>query len=221
LSTIARLYFTGRFGPNFGLSSVQEAILCGIGLQNRTVDSLTAELGLPGNQVLAMFNKTVRKVSITLNSIVEEKEKRALLSGDKREKAEQTAAKMRHVAEKTLDEDMSDAAQQARETLKQATSLHTPAAPTLEKKKSSNLPPEIARNPELSSYVVKGSDEQWADALKGKETDATTVQIQSVREKRKALDEDDMKREQESTLDKPKSGTKKSKKSKKKSSGKR
>jgi N-acetyltransferase 10 len=222
LSTIARLYFTGRFGPDFGLSSVQEAILCAIGLQNRTVDSLTAELGLPGNQVLAIFNKTVRKVSIALNSIVEDNEKKALLSGDKREKAEQTAAKMRHVAEKTLDEDMADAAQQARETLKQATSVPdaTPApAPALERKKTSNLPPEIARNPELSSFIVKGSDEQWSNALKGKEVDATTVQIQSVREKRKAVDEDDMKREQESTLDKPKSGAKKSKKSNKKSSG--
>jgi N-acetyltransferase 10 len=223
LSTIARLYFTGRFGPNFGLSSVQEAILCAIGLQNRTVDSLTAELGLPGNQVLAMFNKTVRKVSIALNSVVEEKEKKALLSGDKREKAEQTAAKMRHVAEKTLDEDMSEAVLQARETLKLATLLPEAAAASPEKKKTSNLPPEIARNSELSSYVVKGSDEQWSNALKDKELDATTgVRIQSVREKRKAVDEDDMKREQESTLDKPKqSGAKKNKKSRKKSSGRR
>jgi N-acetyltransferase 10 len=117
LPMIARLYFTNRFGQDFNISSVQAALLCGIGLQNRTVESLKDELGLPSNQVLAMFNKAVRKISIALNTIVEEAENQKLLGGDKRRKAEETVEKMRDVARTTLDEDVKDAAQEAMSSL--------------------------------------------------------------------------------------------------------
>ena len=117
LPVIARLYFTNRFGQDFNISSVQAALLCGIGLQNRTVESLKDELGLPSNQVLAMFNKAVRKISIALNTIVEEAENQKLLGGDKRRKAEVTVEKMRDVARTTLDEDVKDAAQEAMSSL--------------------------------------------------------------------------------------------------------
>jgi N-acetyltransferase 10 len=153
LPAVGRLYFTGRLGPEFKLSSVQVALLCGIGLQNRTVDSLTSELGLPGNQVLAMFNKAMRKISIALNTIVEEKEKQNLLGGDKRKKVEQAAEKMKNVALQTLEEDVKDAAEIAMQTLKAA-------------EMNSNLPPEIAQDPELMQYVIKGSEDQWKKALK-------------------------------------------------------
>jgi N-acetyltransferase 10 len=117
LPIIARLYFTGRFGKDFNISSVQAALLCGIGLQSRTVESLRGELGLPSNQVLAMFNKAVRKISIALNGVVEESEKQNLLGGEKRRKAEETADKMRDVARTTLDDDVNDAAQEAMTSL--------------------------------------------------------------------------------------------------------
>merc|ERR1712070_1026718 len=113
LPSVARLYFTGRFGGDFRISSVQAAILCGIGVQNRDVDCLTKELGLPSNQVLAMFNKAIRKVSIALNSIVEEKEKESLLGGEKRLEAQKKVESMRDVATKTLEEDASDSAKDA------------------------------------------------------------------------------------------------------------
>lgn len=64
-------------------------------------------------------------------------------------------------------------------------------------------------------YAVKGSDDQWAKALDGKsiEEGTKTVQIQSVREKRK-LDDDDMEKE----VSKEEELYKKSKKGKKSSS---
>ena len=37
LPVISRLYFMGRFGTEFNVSSVQAALLCGLGLQNCTV----------------------------------------------------------------------------------------------------------------------------------------------------------------------------------------
>lgn len=199
LPSVARLYFTERFGSDFKLSSVQAAILCGIGVQNRPIDSLTKELGLPSNQVLAMFNKAVRKMSIALNSIVEEKEKEALLSGEKRMKAEEAAAKMRHVAQKTLEEDTSDAAKDVMERFQQ--------------NGEKSLPPEVARDDSLMQYAVKGSEEQWGRALSGRDiAEAGTVQIRSVREKRKGVDEEDFKREAEHQSKKAKSSKKKKKK---------
>jgi hypothetical protein len=47
-------------------------------------------------------------------------------------------------------------------------------------------------------YAIKGSNEQWKKALNGKEIDGTgNIQIESVREKRKNVDEDDYEKEGE------------------------
>lgn len=118
LPTASRLYFSNRFGHDFKLSSVQAAILCGVGLQNRDVDSLTKELGLPSNQLLAMFNKAIRKISIALNNIVAQQEKEALLSGEKRMQAQEAVEGMRDVASETLEEDAAAAARDAMENLR-------------------------------------------------------------------------------------------------------
>ena len=56
-------------------------MLYGIGLHFKSVDDLTKELGLPGNQVLAMFNKAVRKISAYLKRLVEAEEESKLLGG--------------------------------------------------------------------------------------------------------------------------------------------
>lgn len=56
---------------------MQSAILLGIGLQHKTVDVLVTELDLPANQLLALFNKAIRKLSeyldqLCINSVREE-----------------------------------------------------------------------------------------------------------------------------------------------------
>ncbi|GKY97362.1 hypothetical protein MPSEU_000694600 [Mayamaea pseudoterrestris] len=202
MSIISRLYFADRMGPDFSLSSVQAALLCGIGLQNRTVDDLTVELGLPSNQVLAMFNKAVRKISIALDLIVEGREKQSLLAGQKRGEIENSARKMQEVTEQTLEEDVADAADEAMKVLRGD--------------QQADLPPEIANDRELMQYVVKGSSEQWKKALKDKDVGASgTIQIQSVREKRKAVDELAMQREAEKDGTLPPQSEKKSKKKQK------
>jgi N-acetyltransferase 10 len=70
LPMIAQLYFTGRLTSEVGLSSVQKAVLIGIGLQKKDIESISKELSLPVSQTLAMFAKVVRKVSNYLRSIV-------------------------------------------------------------------------------------------------------------------------------------------------------
>jgi N-acetyltransferase 10 len=205
LPIIGRLYFTGRFGSDFNLSSVQAALFCGIGLQNKSVDILTRELGLPTNQVLAMFNKAVRKMSIALNSVVEEKEKESLLTGEKRSRIEESAEQMRHVSRQTLDEDAEQAGQEA--------------IATLRANEMANHLPELAHDTEMLKYVVKGSDKQWEKVLQEKDVSGTgTVQISEVREKRKIVDDDDIDHEAktEDKVNKTK-GSKKQKNTKKKS----
>lgn len=157
LPTLARLHFTGRFGNDFKLSSLQSALLCAIGLQNQDVESVTKALGLPSNQVLAMFNKAIRKLSMTLNEIVEQDEKRKMLGGTARIEAEKTVEKMKNVSRQTLEEDAEEGAKDAMKTLKSNVDL-------------SNLPAEVAGDGDLIKYVIKGSDADWAEALDGKET---------------------------------------------------
>ena len=182
LPVLARVYFTGRLGKGFRLSSVQSALLCAIGLQNKTVDEVTGELVLPPNQVLAMFNKCIRKLSILFNEVVEKDESSKLLSGEERAKAEKTADKLRDVSRQTLDEDAADGAKDAMEALSSGQMV-------------SNLPPEVAGDADIMKYAIKGSDADWENALKGRETnidDQGVVQIKSkgAHAKRKLNQED-------------------------------
>ncbi|KIJ54078.1 hypothetical protein M422DRAFT_25043 [Sphaerobolus stellatus SS14] len=63
LPTIASLYFEKRLGPEIKLSAVQSSILLAIGLQRKSVEEVEAELQLPVSQALALFVKSLRKVS--------------------------------------------------------------------------------------------------------------------------------------------------------------
>ena len=72
IPTLARLRFTGRL--HIPLSAVQAAIFVGVGLQAKSFDDLGAELGLPVAQLLALFNKTVRKLVAALTTTLEEAE---------------------------------------------------------------------------------------------------------------------------------------------------
>ena len=71
VSTMARLVFLGRL-PAVRLSYLQVAVLVATGLQHRDVDSVARELNLPANQVLAFFNKTIRKVAGAMRALVEQ-----------------------------------------------------------------------------------------------------------------------------------------------------
>lgn len=76
LPSVARLYFTERLP--LSLSAGQAAILLGMGLQCKTVDDVAAEMTLPVNQVLALFNKALRKVLQFFRALQEESHSKAL-----------------------------------------------------------------------------------------------------------------------------------------------
>lgn len=83
LPTIAQLYFTGPLRQHVTLSGVQRALLLAIGCQRREVEDVGKELmGAPSSakqadstanaQMLGMFVKLVRKVSVTFRAVLEE-----------------------------------------------------------------------------------------------------------------------------------------------------
>ncbi|KAF2636195.1 DUF699-domain-containing protein [Massarina eburnea CBS 473.64] len=71
LPTIATLFFTGRLKGQVKMSGVQTAILLAIGLQRKEFSDVEKELGLNASQLMAMFVKVMRKVSVAFRSIVE------------------------------------------------------------------------------------------------------------------------------------------------------
>jgi N-acetyltransferase 10 len=70
IPTISKLYFFNTLGIN--LSTLQQAILLAIGQQHKQFISLEAEFNLPVNQVMAMFNKLMNKVTGAIRGIYEE-----------------------------------------------------------------------------------------------------------------------------------------------------
>ena len=73
LPKIAELFFTGRIKGDEAvkLSGVQQALLCAIGLQRKTLEDVEKELGLGTSQLLAMFVKIMRKISSHFRGLVE------------------------------------------------------------------------------------------------------------------------------------------------------
>ena len=69
IPTIASLFFSQRLGPECTLSTVQQAILLGLGLQRKPVDALERELELSAIQTLALFGKTLRRITKNLQDI--------------------------------------------------------------------------------------------------------------------------------------------------------
>jgi len=73
MPSIAQLYFTGRMRDDNGikLSGVQKTLLCAIGLQRKVLEDVEKELGLNMSQLLAMFVKVMRKISMHFRQLQE------------------------------------------------------------------------------------------------------------------------------------------------------
>jgi N-acetyltransferase 10 len=133
---LARLYFLNRF-PDISLSYLQRAILVSIGLQHHSVDVVQKELAVPSNQLLALFNKTIRKFLSQLDALEAtniEKDHEANIK--KIGNASTMTATMAPAAE-SLNEEMLDGAKQVKLKLQRE-----------------------LENLNLSKYVVRGDDDK-------------------------------------------------------------
>lgn len=59
--TISKLFFLKLISRQIKLSYAQAAILIGMGLQHKYIETVSTELKLPVSQALALFNKAIRK----------------------------------------------------------------------------------------------------------------------------------------------------------------
>ena len=67
---MAITYYTNADAPYLGAgSALQAGILLGMGLQRKPVEIIARELGLEVSQVLALFQKTVRRLAARLHDI--------------------------------------------------------------------------------------------------------------------------------------------------------
>jgi len=67
---ISKFYFLKKF-PNVKLAYTQAAILLGFGLQYKSFDKINEELNLQTNQLLALFNKMIKKFTSAIKGIYE------------------------------------------------------------------------------------------------------------------------------------------------------
>ena len=140
---IARLYFINKLGEDFSLSLVQAAILIAMGLQRKSVEDLEKELQLPPNQVLALFNKIVKKTLGLLEKInVSEVSKKLF----KNQNGNSEALEKMKPLEQTLEDELNEASRQIK-------------AEEQEKKKQ-------LLGADFKQYEIKGSEKEWSDALK-------------------------------------------------------
>ncbi|XP_044254594.1 RNA cytidine acetyltransferase [Tribolium madens] len=138
LPTLAKLYFLNQMG-DVQMSAVQSAILLGIGLQCKTVDTLAAELDLPSSQLLGLFNRMIRRIVQYLNSVLEQDIEKSL--------APRKDIELTPVA-KSMQQELDEAAQE------------------LQKKQKKEL--EKLKNESLTQFAIKGSEEEWGKILTGK-----------------------------------------------------
>ncbi|XP_024941592.1 RNA cytidine acetyltransferase isoform X2 [Cephus cinctus] len=142
LPSLGKLYFLNLMGDSH-FSPVQAAILLGLGLQHKTVDKLSEELGLPSSQLLGLFNKIIRKSVKYLNDIAEAFVESKMLLPDRKNDITLDPSKGRGLQEE-LEE----------------------AAKALKVKQKAEL--ERLKKENLDQYAIKGTDTEWSKALSGK-----------------------------------------------------
>mmetsp|Transcript_62876 Transcript_62876/g.124180 ORF Transcript_62876/g.124180 Transcript_62876/m.124180 type:complete len:1081 (-) Transcript_62876:105-3347(-) len=145
---LASLRFTNKLTTP--LSHVQAAILLGMGLQHKTIDAMVDELGLPASQLLALFNKAVRKMVGALRAVEEVKEGASLPSQGQADAAGRAMEAMSTPLAQELDAGA-------------AASLQTLEADQAKKQKAWLA--EVEEGGELAKYAIKGSEAEWAEAL--------------------------------------------------------
>jgi len=71
LPALARFYFLDRFG-SAKVAPTQAQILIAMGLQYKTIEETSKEMSIPVNQALALFNKSIRRISRFIRGMQEE-----------------------------------------------------------------------------------------------------------------------------------------------------
>nr|XP_022903005.1 RNA cytidine acetyltransferase isoform X1 [Onthophagus taurus] len=138
MPALAKIYFLNQMG-DVNMSAVQSAILLGIGLQHKTVDELSKDLELPSSQLLALFNRLIRRSVQHLNGILEQDVEKAMIP--------RQDVHLNPVA-KSMHDELEEAAKE------------------LEKKQKKEL--EKLKKENFDQFAIKGAESEWNKALSNK-----------------------------------------------------
>lgn len=131
------------------------------------------------HQVLALFNKSVRKLNSYLKAVVESDTEKELLAPRAQAQAKAKAAEQRRLtatSQSSLGADLTDGGEEALAKLNGSGSSSTPSAKKAKKGSASSSSGAAAAaastamllaDPELAGYAVRGGDEAWEKALSG------------------------------------------------------
>jgi N-acetyltransferase 10 len=134
------LYFQNKL-PNAPIDALQKAILLGIGTQNKNLDNLVAEFNMPSSQILAKFYDTMKKLTKNIMQIMQQTIESQML-----DEIQLNDGKVFKPLEQTMDEELEEEAKK------------------LEKKQKKDL--IKLKKESLAQYAIKGTNEDWAKALK-------------------------------------------------------
>lgn len=145
--SMAKLYFTNQLDESAtSLSLVQAAILIGMGLQYKSIEELEKELQLPPNQLLAMFNKIVKKyIGMIESKTMSELGKEMFKEGEAEAELKENGKRMAPL-EESLEDELEEEARKVKQKEME------------EKRKLIGI--------DLKQYEIKGSEKEWTDALK-------------------------------------------------------
>ncbi len=115
--------------------------MIGLGLEHKTIEDLEKDLSLPPNQLLALFNKIIKK-TITLLEDISVKEMNKLMFKDKSELAvgNETINKMQPLAQ-SLEEELNEVAREVK---------------TKEMDQKKQL-----LDVNMKQYEIKGTEHEW------------------------------------------------------------
>jgi N-acetyltransferase 10 len=175
IPVLAKLYFLNKLGSAFSISPAQALFLLGLGLQHRTIDEVAVELELKSNQIMALFNKVIRKFVKHFTDLEEKEEAQQL--------PEIHAAKdvKMNPLTQTLDEDLDEAGAEARKKLERDQN-------------------QLLKTLDLKQFAVIGDEKAWDASSSNKKT--SIPNIVSVRKMKRAVEEEEGKDKKTSSKDK-------------------
>ncbi|XP_036318719.1 RNA cytidine acetyltransferase [Rhagoletis pomonella] len=150
---ISYLYFQGKM-QELQIDTLQKAILLAIGIQGKTVDTIAAELNMPGNQILAKFYDLLKKTTKFLLAIIEGHIESHMKSETQLNRGEDFVP-----VSLSLNDELEETAKQLSNKQKEE----------LKKLKMENL----------KEFAIKGTDEDWTKALTNTDGKAKLISVKS------------------------------------------
>jgi len=157
---LAHLFFSEKL--NITMSFVQCAILNALGLQHKSIDTISSELRLPANQILALFTKVVLKFVKLFDSMEKEYEKAKI------KKNLPAPKKSKKPVEQSLDDELDEAAKE-------------------EKRKKKEKQAKILSSLDLSEYQIAHNTKEWKEAIDS-HGGAGSISVAGKKRKRKSDD---------------------------------